>query len=474
MKIYLVGGAVRDKLMGLTPKDKDYVAVGATEQDMINLGCQKVGKSFPVFIHPETGDEYALARTEAKTDHGNPHKAFNFNTEDVSLEEDLIRRDLTINAMALHVCPKSGEEHLIDPYNGQKDILMKTLRHVSNAFKEDPLRVLRVARFATKFPEFTIAPETLQVMREMTQGFDFKNLPAERVYQEMAEAMRYEKPSIFFEVLREVDGLHFFPELETLIDVPQNPIYHPEGDCWVHTMLVLDHAAKMKSDYREEIVFAALVHDLGKGITPTEILPKHNNHEVNGVPLVEEFCKRLRVPNNLRDAALIVTRNHLRVHRIMESKAGSIVKLFIEMGAFKNPKYVEILARACEADDMGKNREEVIQGIFLEKCFEQVRGVSIKDTRPGLKGVAIGHEIRSVRVNRLKEFLKLSKVVEASNKSVRELNDSAQRDARVIGLFESWAEQDSEIIEEKEEMAHLKKESKRRKGDFRGRGEDEY
>jgi tRNA nucleotidyltransferase (CCA-adding enzyme) len=411
MKTYLVGGAVRDMHMGKKPKDRDYVVVGASVQDMLDKGFHHVGESFPVFLHPDRGgEEYALARKERKIDGANAHKAFVFDTDNVTIEEDLYRRDLTINAMALQIQHMDDEPsetfEFHDPYGGRADIANKVLRHVSEAFEEDPLRVLRVAKFAARFPDFTIADRTIDLMKKVVRTDGFKSLPAERVYKEMISALSYDKPSIFFEVLRYVGGLsHFFPELEKLIGVPQNPIYHPEGDCWIHTMLVLDHAASMKSDYRMEIVFSALVHDLGKGITPVEILPKHIEHEKNGVPLVEEFCRRLKVPNNLRDAALIVTSNHLRVHRIGEATASSIVRMLIEIGAFKKPHVVEILARACEADDMGKNRENVVQGLMLEEYFNHVKDVSSKDIRQGLKGESIGHEIRATRVRMLKKHM---------------------------------------------------------------------
>ncbi len=413
MEVYLVGGAVRDMIMGKKPKDKDYVVVGATEQEMLDDGYKRVGEFFPVFLHPVTGYEYALARKEKKRESEDSHTGFDVEIENVSIEEDLLRRDLTINAIARRMYSVEDEvpetlTWFVDPYNGESDIRNKIIRHVSPAFAEDPLRVLRVAKFAARFPDFRIAKETLEIMRQVVQTDGFKNLSVERVYKEMSAALAYEKPSIFFEVLRHVGGLtHFFPELEALIDVPQRPEYHPEGDCWIHTMLVVDSAAKADSPYREEIVFAGLVHDLGKGVTPKEILPKHLGHEDAGIPLVEQFCDRLKVPNDLREAALIVTRNHLRVHRIEEANGSSIVRMFYEFNAFKKPWLVEVLARACEADDMGKNRVVIRQGIILQECFEIVRYVSLKDLKnPNLEGKAIGDEIRAYRVRLLKSRLK--------------------------------------------------------------------
>lgn len=406
MKIYLVGGAVRDALMGKTPKDMDYVVVGATEQDMLNRGFQKVGAAFPVFLNPINNFEYALARKEKKVEDSGAgaHGSFEFDIADVSLEEDLKRRDLTINAMAQSTKVQSFDYmEIIDPYGGLKDLENKVLRHVSEAFAEDPLRVLRVARFAARYPEFTVAPETMDIMRIIVQSDEFKTLSQERIFKEMEGALKCSKPSIFFNVLKDVGGLdHYFPELKALIDVPQRVEYHPEGDCWVHTMLVLDHAAQMGSI---EITYAALVHDLGKGITPAEILPGHHGHEDSGVPLVKAFSERLKVPNNLLDAGILVTKNHLRVHRISEMKPSSVVRMFYEMDAFRKPHLIHILARACEADDMGKNRVEVKQGILLEQYFNVVKDIGFKDIRSDLTGEKIGHEIRALRVRSLKRYV---------------------------------------------------------------------
>ena len=402
MEIYLVGGAVRDSLLGLVSKDKDYVVVGATDKDMLDAGYTRVGAFFPVFIHPDTGCEYALARKERKISNltSNPHQDFTFVIEGVALEDDLKRRDLTMNAIAFN--ESSGE--YLDPYGGIYDIKNKIIKHVSEAFIEDPLRVFRVARFSARFSDFTIAPETLDLMRKVVSGDDFKNLSMERVYKEMEACLNLSNPSIFFETLKKVGGLEFyFPELHALIDVPQSPVYHPEGDCWVHTMLVLDHAAKNNS---LEISFAALVHDLGKGITPKEVLPKHINHENNGLTLVENFCDRLKVPNSLREAGLVVTKNHLKVHRIEEMSPNSIVRLFYAISAFKKPHIINVLARACEADDLGKNRTEVRQGILLEEYFNVVKDVSIKDIQEGLVGEAIYNEIRATRVRKLKKYIR--------------------------------------------------------------------
>jgi tRNA nucleotidyltransferase (CCA-adding enzyme) len=407
MKIFLVGGYIRDSLLGLDPKDKDFVVVGSSKEEMLNLGFQEVGNFFPVFLHPDNKCEYALARKEKKKSGNNPHSNFDFEIDNVSLEEDLKRRDLTINAMALsgeefNICDSSKQ--IIDPYNGFKDLKNKTLRHVSEAFSEDPLRVLRVARFSAKLPDFRIAPETIDLMKEIVKEDEFKKLSQERILKEMIGAFNTPKPSNFFEVLKEVGGLeYYFPELHALIDVPQNPIYHPEGDCWVHTMLVLDKSSQFKSDI---ISYACLTHDLGKGITPREMWPRHIGHEESGIPLVSQFSDRLGVPSSYKQASLMVTKNHLRVHRIEQGNPSSIVRMFYEIDAFRKPELIEILARCCEADDLGKNRENINQGKILEEYFKQVKDVGFKDIRQDLKGEAIAHEIRALRVKRLKSYIR--------------------------------------------------------------------
>lgn len=392
MKTYLVGGAVRDRLLGLTPKDLDYVVVGSTEKEMLELGFQKTGAHFPVFRHPETMEEYALARTEALAIKGT--STFLVDTHEVTLEEDLKRRDITINSIAL------SDNGYIDPYGGIKDLENKIIRHTSEAFDEDPLRVLRVARFAARFSDFTIAPETIELMKKIVKTQLFAEISNERIYTEMAKALSYPRPSIFFKVLEEVGGLdYFFPELKKLVGVPQRAEYHPEGCAWTHTMLVLDHA----SDNSEDLLvrYSALVHDLGKGVTSAEKLPGHPGHEEAGLPLVRELGARLRVPLDWTEAALVVTAQHLKVHRILEMKANSIVRMFYEMDAFRKPHLIEILVRACKADDMGKEREDYEQGEILKSYFAAIKDIGFKDIRPGLKGEAIANEIRAERVRKL-------------------------------------------------------------------------
>lgn len=380
MKVYLVGGAVRDKLRGQEPRDKDYVVVGADAQEMIEKGYQKVGQSFEVFLHPKTREEYALSRGK-------------------TILDDLKSRDLTINAMAI-----DENDEIVDPYGGRKDLEQKILRHVSEKFIDDPLRVFRVARFQTYYPDFKIAVETLSLMRKVVKTKVFSETSSERIFHEMKFSLNSTKPSLFFEVLRNVDGLKlFFPELEKLIGVPQVEKYHPEGDCWTHTMLALDYSSKITHDVI--IRFCVLVHDLGKGLTPKDILPKHIGHEKRGVDLVKKFCQRLRIPKKWEEASIVVTEFHLKLHRIMEMNPKSIVRMFYEMDAFRKPDLIKILTQACEADEMGKFNEEYSQGKVFGEYFNLVRGVSAKDVKKDLKGKALGCEIRSERVRRLQSLI---------------------------------------------------------------------
>lgn len=396
MRIYQVGGSVRDLLLGQSPKDIDYVVVGSDQETMLKLGYSQAGESFPVFKCKE-GHEYVLARRESKTNKG--HTGFSFETKGVLLIEDLLRRDLTINSIAL-----TPEGDILDPFGGVKDLHDKIFRHTSEAFSEDPLRVFRVARFAARFPEFSIAPETMELMKEMTKSEDFKTLSNQRIFSEMESALETQRPSRFFEVLKEAGGLsEYFPELLELDKVPQRADYHPEGDCWIHTMIVLDQAAGITDSVK--VRFAALVHDLGKGITPEEILPAHHNHEEAGIPLVEEFCKRLRVPTEWKETALIVTSQHLKVHQLKKLKPSTIIRMFYDIGAYRSPGIVKELAQACEADAMGKYKNESDSKSLLEEYFTVTTGISFKDCRPGLKGEAIANEIRQLRVLALKSYI---------------------------------------------------------------------
>ncbi|MFP4905833.1 multifunctional CCA addition/repair protein, partial [Paraburkholderia sp. BR14261] len=314
MKIYVVGGAIRDEMLGLPVRDRDYVVVGATPEQMAAQGYRPVGKDFPVFLHPETHAEYALARTERKTAAGYHGFQF-FYAPDVTLEEDLARRDLTINAMAREVQPGgvlTGE--VVDPFGGARDLEARVFRHVSDAFLEDPVRILRIARFAARFADFTVAPETLELMREMVASGEVDSLVPERVWQEIARGLMEAKPSRMFEVLRDCGALaRVLPEVDALWGVPQRADYHPEIDTGVHVMMVIDHAAAQ--GYTLAVRFAALTHDLGKGTTPEDVLPRHIGHEGRSVDLLKPLCDRLRVPNDCRELAVLVAREHGNVHR---------------------------------------------------------------------------------------------------------------------------------------------------------------
>ena len=319
-KIYCVGGAVRDQLLGLPVQDHDWVVVGSTPENMVAQGFQPVGKDFPVFLHPETHEEYALARTERKTAHG--YKGFAvYAAPDVTLEQDLLRRDFTINAIAQDV-----DGNLIDPHHGITDLHAGILRHVSTTFSEDPVRILRAARFAARFG-FVIAPETLALMRDMTNNGEVDALVAERVWQELARGLMEKKPSRFFETLRSCGALaKILPEVDALFGVPQPEKYHPEIDCGIHTLLVVDDAAQ--HDYVLEVRFAALTHDLGKATTPKDILPRHICHELRGAELIKKLSQRLRVPSDCRDLALLAARYHGDIHRAHELRAETVIRLF--------------------------------------------------------------------------------------------------------------------------------------------------
>lgn len=349
MKIYTVGGAVRDELLGLPVVDRDYVVVGATPEQMVALGYKPVGRDFPVFLHPQTHEEYALARTERKTARGYHGFAFHA-AADVTLEQDLARRDLTINAIA-----KDEHGKLIDPFNGVGDLKARVLRHVGPAFAEDPVRILRLARFAARYAPlgFTVAEETLQLMRGMVASGEADALVAERVWQELSRGLMEKKPSRMFEVLRACGALaRVLPELDVLWGVPQRAEAHPEIDTGVHVMMVVDWAASQ--DFALDVRFAALTHDLGKGTTPREEWPRHHAHEARSVGLVEGLCERLRVPAECRDLALIMARHHGTIHRAAELRPGTIVDLLQGADAFRKPQRFARLMQACESDKRGR------------------------------------------------------------------------------------------------------------------------
>ncbi|MDH3562201.1 MAG: multifunctional CCA addition/repair protein [Gammaproteobacteria bacterium] len=404
MKIYLVGGAVRDKLLGLPVQDRDYVVVGATPDEMIANGFKPVGADFPVFLHPETKEEYALARTERKSGHG--YKGFKvYAAPDVTLEDDLRRRDLTINAMA-----EDESGNLIDPFKGEEDLRNGVLRHVSSAFSEDPVRILRVARLAARYGRwgFHVAHSTNKLMREMVDSGEVDHLVPERVWQELDRALSEDKPSHFFEVLRGCGALaRLFPEIDALFGVPQPEKHHPEVDTGVHAMLVLDAAAKLSPDTR--VRFAALMHDLGKGNTPEGEWPKHIGHEARGVELVKNFCQRLRVPNEHRDLAVLAARYHAHCHRIAELRPATVVDTLEGLDGFRRPERIEQFILACEADFRGRFGSEdkpYDQAQVFRRAFEAARAVDAAAVAAqGGKGPNIGARVREARIAAVKAVL---------------------------------------------------------------------
>jgi tRNA nucleotidyltransferase (CCA-adding enzyme) len=375
MQIYVVGGAVRDQLLGLAVKDHDHVVVGATPEAMLAQGFRPVGKDFPVFLHPRTQEEYALARTERKTAPG--YKGFVFHTSpEVTLEQDLIRRDLTINAIA-----RAADGTLTDPYGGQRDLALRLFRHVSPAFEEDPVRILRVARFAARFAEFTVAPETMELMQQMVAKGEVDALVPERVWQELARGLMEAQPSRMLEVLRDCGALaRILPELDALWGVPQPEQWHPEIDTGTHVLQVIDCAAALQLALPARV--ACLLHDLGKGVTPAEHWPSHHGHEALGVPLVEQLCQRLRVPSECRDLAVMTTREHGNVGRALQLRASTIVKLLERCDAFRKPeRFVQMLV-ATECDARGRIGTQASfretpfpQRAYLEQALAAARGV---------------------------------------------------------------------------------------------------
>jgi tRNA nucleotidyltransferase (CCA-adding enzyme) len=371
MKTYIVGGAVRDELLGLPVQDHDYVVVGATPEEMIARGFTPVGKDFPVFLHPSTREEYALARTERKTAPG--YKGFVFHTEsDVTLEQDLARRDLTINAIA-----KAEDGSIIDPFGGRGDIRDRIFRHVSEAFAEDPVRILRVARFAARFADFTVAPETNALMQEMVRAGEVDALVPERVWQELARGLMESRPSRMFDVLRGCGALkRILPELDALWGVPQPAKHHPEIDTGVHVMMVIDHAARC--GHRLPIRCAALMHDLGKGGTPPSEWPCHHGHEERSVRLVETVCKRLKIPNDCRDLARMTAREHGNAGRAFALRADTMVTLFERCDAFRKPERFVDMLHAVECDHRGRTGFEESpfpQAAYLGQALSAARAV---------------------------------------------------------------------------------------------------
>ncbi|ASK68365.1 multifunctional CCA tRNA nucleotidyl transferase/2'3'-cyclic phosphodiesterase/2'nucleotidase/phosphatase [Shewanella bicestrii] len=397
MKIYLVGGAVRDSLLNLPIKDKDFMVVGATPEQMQQLGYRQVGKDFPVFLHPKTQQEYALARTERKIGLG--YGGFScYASPDVTLEQDLLRRDLTINAIA-----QDEAGNLYDPYHGIADINARKLRHVSAAFAEDPLRVLRVARFAARFHDlgFEIAAETMALMQHMSQAEELTALTPERVWQEVDKSLGSPHPEVFFEVLRQCGALNIlFPEIEALFGVPQPEKWHPEIDTGLHTMLVLAQATALTEE--KAVRFAALVHDLGKALSPKEHWPKHHGHGQKGLPVIKSLCERLRIPNEYRDLALLVSDQHQNVHQAFELRSETIIKLFDKADFWRKPERLEQLLLACIADMRGRTGFEhhaYPQGDYLSACFLAANTVDVKAIiAAGFQGAQIKQALNSKRI----------------------------------------------------------------------------
>jgi tRNA nucleotidyltransferase (CCA-adding enzyme) len=400
MKVYRVGGAVRDALLGLPVQDTDWVVVGATPEDMAARGFQPVGKDFPVFLHPVTHEEYALARTERKTARG--YKGFAvYAAPDVTLEQDLLRRDFTVNAMAL-------DEHgtLIDPCGGQADLRAGVLRHVSEAFAEDPVRILRAARFVARFG-FTIAPQTLALMRSMVDNGEVDALVPERVWQELARGLLEQHPSRFFTTLRECGALRkILPELDALFGVPQPAQYHPEIDCGVHSMLVLDAAAHDGAVL--EVRFAALMHDLGKGRTPPDILPRHIGHEARSVDLLKGVCERLRVPGDCRDLGLLVARYHGDIHRAQQLRADTIVRLLHDCDAWRRPQRFAQVLQACAADARGRSGHEhdaYPQADYLLRALQAAQAVDAGAIAQRGEPATIAERVRLARVAAVEQVI---------------------------------------------------------------------
>jgi len=402
MQVYLVGGAVRDHLLGHPYHEKDYVVVGATPEQLLAEGFQPVGKDFPVFLHPETKDEYALARTERKSGYG--YHGFEFYTDiNVTLEEDLIRRDLTINAMAMD---DSGK--IYDPYGGQKDLADRVLRHVSEAFVEDPLRVLRIARFAARYQHqgFSIAEETLVLMKQLAESGELNALTPERVWKETTRALMEQDADVYFEVLRSCGALKvLLPELDALYGIPQRPEYHPEIDCGIHTMMSLQQACRQ--NYSLDVRFAVLVHDLGKALTPVEELPRHIMHEERGIKPVNELCERLRVPTHTKQLALAVCKEHLKCHQAFNLKPGTLWRLLQRLDVLRRPERVEAFVQACECDSRGRlglENRAYPQAQYVLDAMQVVRSIKAQDLPPEIQGPDIGEMLIERRIAALAEL----------------------------------------------------------------------
>jgi tRNA nucleotidyltransferase (CCA-adding enzyme) len=404
MQRYLVGGAVRDRLLGLEPHEHDWVVVGATQKEMEALGYRPVGRDFPVFLHPDTAEEHALARTERKSGRG--YRGFVVDADPkVTLEEDLARRDLTVNAMA-----EADDGTLIDPYGGRADLEARVLRHVSDAFVEDPLRVLRVARFASRLAPlgFTVAPETMALMQRIVAADEMSALAPERVWTETERALMQAQPSVYIQVLREAGALaELFPEIDALYGVPQRAEYHPEIDTGAHLQLCLDIAARDGLPLAARV--AVLLHDLGKGVTPADVLPGHRGHEEAGLPLIEAFCQRLRVPKAQRELALAVCREHIRVHRASELRPGTLLALIEALRGLRDEAFFEQALAACAADARGRTgfeNDAYPSADHLRAARALVAPIRAADVVPeGMRGPEVGERLRAAREQRLAQWL---------------------------------------------------------------------
>ncbi|WP_220718929.1 multifunctional CCA addition/repair protein [Agarivorans litoreus] len=402
METYLVGGAVRDQLLGLQVKDRDHVVVGATPEQMLKLGYSQVGKDFPVFLHPHSQEEYALARTERKQGTGYTGFSCDF-SDDIRLEDDLLRRDLTVNAIAR---AENGE--LIDPYGGQRDLDAKLLRHVSPAFVEDPLRVLRVARFAARFHHlgFKVADETIELMQEIAHSGELASLTPERIWRELEKALGSQSPQVFFAVLREANALAaLIPELDDLFGVPASPKWHPEIDTGIHTLMVIEQSAK--HGYSDLVRFAALCHDFGKALTPEEKLPSHPGHGPKGVKLIKAFCQRIKVPNEYRDLALLVAEHHITIHSALELRPETILKLFNRCDAWRKPERFTQILEAGVADIRGRlgfEQNDYPAYNYLLSQLEVANSVNIQAiVQQGYKGEAIREQVHLARLKLIKQ-----------------------------------------------------------------------
>jgi tRNA nucleotidyltransferase (CCA-adding enzyme) len=418
MQIYLVGGAVRDALLGLPVKDRDWVVVGGTPEALIAQGFLPVGKDFPVFLHPQTHEEYALARTERKTAPG--YHGFSVHAApDVTLEQDLARRDLTMNAIAVDASAighdgrfDPDDAALVDPYGGRQDLVNKVFRHVTLAFREDPVRILRVARLAARFSDFTVASETMQLMREMVQAGEADHLVAERVWQELARGLMENTPSRMFAVLRECGALErLLPEVNQLWGVPQRADYHPEIDTGIHLMMVLDMSARLQTSL--PVRFACLTHDLGKGTTALDVLPRHIGHELRSARLLQDVCKRLHVPTECRELANVVAREHGNIHRSADLNAAAMVRLLERCDAFRKPQRFADVLLACECDvrgRLGQADSPYLQAPRLLRALTAAQGVATQllaenAIAAGVAGEDIGALIRRARVEALQVIL---------------------------------------------------------------------